>query len=107
MATDYTHRFYMFVTAAKLAAGNNMAAQFDPDAGGDKTFGNIRLSPSGSEPATHYGAATVATDQMRSGILRAFSTVPFVGLYNQADGYEWDTACMAMGLKQIEILIPH
>lgn len=38
-------------------ACNRVAALFDPDTGGEKTFGVDRRSVDGTEPATHYRAS--------------------------------------------------
>lgn len=101
-AAPYNHRLFIFVQAGKLTAANNLAAQWDPDSGGGQTFGSLRLSPGGQEPATHYAAATYATDSMRSGITQALSNVPFAGLYSQSGGWTWETACADLGLSVIQ-----
>jgi hypothetical protein len=38
---------------------NRVAAIFDPDTGGEYTFGGCLLSPDGAAPATHCMASTI------------------------------------------------
>lgn len=45
------------VPAEHQAACNRVAALFDPDTGGARTFGIDRRSIDGTEPATHYRAS--------------------------------------------------
>lgn len=99
-------RFYIFVTVDKVTIANNRAKNWDPDSGGDKTFGSIRLSPTGQDPATHVAAATYANASMRNGIESAFSAVPWAGLYKEANGWTWEFALADMGLQRIEVVLP-
>lgn len=46
------------IPADYVSAANKLAYIFDFDIGGDGTFGNCKLSPTGEAPATHYMAST-------------------------------------------------
>lgn len=98
--TAYTYRYFIFVEVSRLATANNFAKNWDPDTGGDQTFGGVRLSPTGQEPATHYGAATYATESMKNGITQALGNVSWAQLYTDPP-YTWETAMTAAGLKRI------
>lgn len=102
MATEYVYRYYIFIKENKLATANNLAANWDPDTGGDETFGSVRLSPTGQEPATHYGAATYATPTMRDGITNALGNISWASLYTDPP-WTWETALADMGLQRVVI----
>ena len=84
-ATEYTEHFFIFVKAEKLNTANNFAAQWDPDTGGADTFGTVRLSADGTEPASHYATSTRATPTMRDGITQALSDVSWAWMYRTDD----------------------
>ena len=54
--TEYTHKLNIIVPLTILTEANYFASIIDPDTGGLKTFGNLKFSADGSEPATHTGA---------------------------------------------------
>ena len=54
--TEYTHKLNIIVPLTILTEANYFASVVDPDTGGGKTFGNLKFSADGSEPATHTGA---------------------------------------------------
>jgi hypothetical protein len=102
MTTAYTHRYIIIVEWGKLTPANAAAKAYDPDTGGEYTFGNVRLSADGNEPATHSACNTLATDSMKTQILDAFTNVPFYAIYNTQDGWTWQTALADAGLQVIE-----
>jgi hypothetical protein len=102
MTTVYTNRYIIFVQWDKLTPANAAAKAYDPDAGGEFTFGTVRLSADGNEPPTHSACNTAATDSMKTQILDAFTNVPFYAIYNTADGWTWQTALVDAGLQVIE-----
>lgn len=83
---DYNWRYAIFVQADRQNTANNMAQAFDPDTGGALTF-TRGCSASGGEPPTHYVCNTAADVSMRTGILNAFSQIPWAEIY-VLDGYE-------------------
>ena len=54
--------YNLIVPAGVLANSSEVFAVLDPDAGGASTF-SVRLSASGVEPATHFGARTMLEQQ--------------------------------------------
>ena len=54
--TEYTHTINIILPLSILDEANHFASIIDPDTGGDQTFGNLKFSADGSEPATHTGA---------------------------------------------------
>lgn len=96
------HRAIIIVDAGKISAANNYAASWDPDIGGGETFGTTPgLSTDGTKPATHFGANTAATTEMRQGILNASTNVPFVSVYWSSGGWGWNSALDDQGLVRI------
>ena len=100
--TEYIHRYFIFVQWNKLTPANAQAKIYDPDTGGEDTFGSMRLSASGQEPPSHSGCNTPATDTMKTKILDAFTHVPFYKIYDTADGWTWDTGLTNAGLQVIQ-----
>ena len=78
--TEYSAWFHVFVEASKLNTANNLARNWDPDPACDVTF-NIRLSPTGLEPATHLAVSTPATATMRAGITNALGSASWSSMY--------------------------
>jgi hypothetical protein len=78
--TAWSKWFFVFVEAGKLKVANSLADNWDPDGGGT-TFGTVRLSPTGQEPATHYATSTPSTETMRDGITTALSNANWSSLY--------------------------
>ena len=101
MPTIWTDHWIIFVKEQQITAANGMMTPIDPDTGGDKTFGALRLSATGEEPRTHSGCSTAATGAMTGGIRTAFEHVPWAELY---DGHEWtwEDALTDAGLQVIE-----
>ncbi len=99
--TEYIHRYFIFVQWNKLILANAQAKAWDPDIGGEFTFGSVRLSVDGQEPPTHSACNTAATENMKTQILDAFQHVPFYKIYSTADGWTWDTALADAGLQAI------
>ncbi|HEB26681.1 MAG TPA: hypothetical protein ENI05_02740 [Porticoccus sp.] len=100
--TEYIHRYFVFVQWDKLTPANAQAKAWDPDTGGELTFGGVRLSADGQEPPTYSACNTAATDTMRTKILAAFTHVPFYNIYLAVDGWTWETALDDAGLQVIE-----
>lgn len=66
---QWAHAVVLLVPEASVAAANQAAADWDPDAGGDRTFTDApRCSATGAEPATHRITRTRATTAMRDAI---------------------------------------
>ena len=93
-------RMIVVVPLAQLAAMNAAAAAWDPDIGGGTTFGKVRLSSSGAEPATHTACSTRVTPGMRSAISGRISQD--VKVYRQSDRWTWLTVLRDLGLRVIE-----
>ncbi len=106
MVTDYLHHYIIIVEIDRLIPANARAAAWDPDTGGAETFGAVRLSADGNEPATHSACNTAATDTMKARILEAQSQVPWQELYSEADGWTWESALADAGLQVIIEAIP-
>jgi len=58
----YPHTVTLIVPLSQADAANRIARAFDPDEGGQATFGGVRLSPNGAEPATHTACHTAAKE---------------------------------------------
>ena len=101
MPTIWTDRWIIFVDEEYIDSANAQMSPIDPDTGGDKTFGAVRLSPNGEEKRTHSACSTAATEQMTQGIFQAFQHAPWADIY---DGHEWtwEDALIDMGLQVIE-----
>ena len=103
--TKYIHRYFIIVQWDKISLANEQAGKkpggWDPDTGGEFTFGSVRLSPTGQEPPTHTACNTAATDEMRTGIFNS-GNPPFITIYNTADGWTWETALADVGLQVIQ-----
>ena len=67
--TEYIHRYLIFVQWNKLIPANAQSKAWDPDIGGEYTFGNVRLSVDGENPPLYSACNTLATDSMRTNIL--------------------------------------
>lgn len=95
------HRYIIVVEWDKRDTANQFAAKWDPNPGGDETFGAVRLSADGTEPPTHTACNTLADGDMKTGIMNAMSNVPFVEVY---DATEWTFAEVLadLGLQRIE-----
>lgn len=61
--TDTWIHVTMTIPAEHVEAANRLAAIFDPDTGGARTFGGCGLSPTGEAPATHYMASSAIKSQ--------------------------------------------
>ena len=98
---SYPHRAFIFVDITKLVSANSKAKAWDPDTGGDKTFGDVHLSATGEEPATHSACNTAITDDMKTKVLSAQDQVPFIAVYWEDDGHSWGSALADEGLQII------
>lgn len=101
------HRRVIIIEWDHRDTANNWAATWDPNPNGDETFGSVRLSPDGTEPPTHTGCNTAATDPMLDGIQEAVVGIPWARLFTpRFDGEEphelWERALADMGLQRIE-----
>lgn len=76
-----THRYAIIADVDNQSAANNAAASWDPDTGGDQTFGNVKLSADGTTPASHTGCNTLTNSTMRTQILDALGNVPLYDVY--------------------------
>lgn len=100
------HRRVIVVEWDRRDVANNWAAQWDPDTGGDETFGSVELSTDGTDPPSHTACNTAAADPMLDGIHEATVNVPWAGLYELQDGETphelWERALADMGLVVIK-----
>lgn len=100
-ATLYEHEYILVCTAANVAAANALAAAWDPDTGGDRTFGqDLGLSASGKAPATHYMVQSRAMPAMKTKMLAGHTGGKIIAY----DCATWDQEAVlaALGLKRIE-----
>lgn len=98
-AASYPHRYVVIVSLTHLTAANNAARQWDPDAGGGKTFSTVRLSATGLEPATHTACETSATEGMK-GLIMAAANVPWIEVFDRQQ-FTFDAAVRQAGLVVI------
>lgn len=106
VATDFIHRYWIFVPSGKAQTANGAAANWDPDTGGQFTFLNVTLSASGNLPATHFGCDTRASDAMATIITALTVQQPGVLTYREEDGWTFDTALVNAGLQRIQPEFP-
>jgi len=92
---SYSNQAIIIVPWADIAAANVEAATWDTGGSGDQTFGTVRLSTDGNEPATHTGCCTRATDAMK--ILIDGATNPSAVYWTGS----WAEALLAESLVQI------
>lgn len=105
--TGTIDRWIIFCKVSNINGGNALAAVWDFDSGGDKTFSNgLRLSPTGQEPATHIGVNTVCDSEMMGNIENAITQgTPWLTGYKESDGFTWESAIADMGLKIIPVAV--
>ena len=99
-STEWVYRFIIIVPLASLTAANAAAKIWDPDTGGDKTFGSVELSPTGRRPATHTACNTAATSNMRTRI-QSIALTPGVRVYDAAS-WTWRQAADDAGLALLQ-----
>jgi len=99
--TKWTNRWIIIVNEEFIDSANAQMSPIDPDTGGDKTFGSVRLSSNGEEPRTHTGCNTAAKSDMTQGIFNAFDKAPWADIYD-AHVWTWNEALDDMGLQVIE-----
>lgn len=98
--TEWT-RMYLIVPAGLQAWANVQAAALDAD-GGQGTF-SVPLSPTGLDPATHFGAAGLVRPTTRQVVLEQLvPNAPGTLAYDELDGWRWESALEHAGL----IVIP-
>ena len=97
------HRCYIIIPIDKAALANRLAAKLDPDTGGDKTFGDVLLSPTGLPPATHTACSSVLTAACKTKIDQHMTDrdVPLSKLFYRAANWDWQKALNDRGLKVI------
>lgn len=68
----------MLVPMAWRENANLLAAAFDPDVGGERTFDFVRMSGTGIEPASHAGAQTLIRPSLLQQVefIKASGVVP-------------------------------
>jgi hypothetical protein len=102
LATEYTDRAFIMVTANRLNQANNAAKNWDPDVGGDKTFGSLMLSASGNAPVQWYGCDTRLTPAMKAKVdTFKSSNTNNCKYYLESAGWSWESALTDAGLKVI------
>jgi hypothetical protein len=98
-----TDRAIILIDRRFLAEANAAAAKWDPDVGGDKTFGEVRLSADGKEPAGYTACNTALTAEMRTEILAFAASVPWMSVYRRnAGNWTAETALVDAGLQVVE-----
>jgi len=102
--SDWKHRAYIIIPVDQTATANALAAQLDPAGGGDKTFGDVQLSPTGQPPATYTGCSTMLTDTGKAAVDQYYGqgVIPGGKVYYAADGWDWPGVLAALGLQVIE-----
>jgi hypothetical protein len=98
----WKHRAFIFIPRGREAAANAHAASWDLDVGGVNTFGALRLSPTGLEPFTHFGANSPATDQIKTAMTTVRTGIAGARVYFDSDGWTWQSALADSNLKVIE-----
>ena len=115
---SYPYRHIIIVSDADRAAGNQAAAGIDPDVGGALTFA-VPLSPTGAEPATHWGCSSLTTEAMRQAMEGAEVVLPSVCWWRldaatglllatstehgvMGEEWTWADALAAMGLQVVQ-----
>lgn len=100
--SEYIDRAFLIVPVESVAIANALAAQADPDSGGDRTFSTCtELSPTGAAPATHRAASTLVKESGRAAIIAAYPQVPGARHYFVSDGWQWDSVLADAGLQTI------
>jgi len=102
--SQWKYRSYVIIPIAATAAANALAAQLDPDTGGDKTFGDVQLSASGQLPATHTACSTMLKDTGKAGVDQYLvgGAIPGAKVYYESDGWDWPKCLADSGLKAID-----
>ena len=98
--TIWVDRWIIFIDEEHIDSANAQMLPIDPDTGGDKTFGSMRLSSTGEENRTHSACNTAATEQMTQGIFQAFQNAVWANIYD-AHVWTWQDALDDMGLQVI------
>ena len=92
-------RAFIFVPMTFIDQANALAAQTDPDTGGDETFGKVQLV---RDDGVEYTACSTAilTQAGLDAIAAALPQMPGAAYYLESAGWTWETALVDMGLQQ-------
>lgn len=66
--SEWIYRSYIIVAALDRAAANEVAFEVGPGGEAERLTMSVPLSPTGAEPATHYGCSTALTVPMVLGL---------------------------------------
>ncbi len=97
----FTDRFYIIAPLLKEADANLLANAWEPDAGRNKTFGAVRLSLTGLEPATHTICCTLADPAMLTKIMATGEGLIFSKIFAERDGWNREKVFETTGLSKI------
>lgn len=101
--SEYIDRAYIVVPLDKVDLANGLAAQADPDTGGNQTFSSgTELSENGAAPATHRAASTLVKESGKAAIIAALPNVPGGAYYFESEGWTFEAALADLGLVVIE-----
>lgn len=94
-------RIFLIVPQDEVETASALAAQVDPDTGGEGTF-SARLSEDGQDPPTHFGASTLVSPEVLEQIEKVFlPELPGVRLFEAEEGWTWRKALQEVGLRKI------
>lgn len=122
MATRWQHRLIMIIPAAERDADNAAHTLHWPGGDAEAATFRVELSATGLPPATHYGAATSATDALWAAMQALIEAGQYPGIQwyrldrnvsilletNSATAttgelWTWQDALDDMGLKRVEV----
>jgi hypothetical protein len=75
----YPHRLHLVIAAEHRDAGNQAAVRATGNPADELTF-SVPISPTGQEPATHYGSSTVVTEDLRVALWSEYAAGNVPGL---------------------------
>lgn len=75
----YPHRLHLVIAAEHRDAGNQAAVRSTGNPADELTF-SVPISPTGQEPATHYGSSTVVTEDLRIALWAEYAAGSVPGL---------------------------
>ncbi len=94
-------RYFIMTPVGKVADANTKANVWEKDTGRGKTFGVVQLSADGLEPATFTACCTLMDDQMLAELMKTGEGLTFSKILAERDGWNWEKALEAMGLREI------
>jgi hypothetical protein len=104
MMGNWTHRINVIAPAADKSALNALWTVIAPEGDSEANSFGVPLSADGSNPTTHYGISTAATDEMRMLITETFAE-ELSGCVVSVQDYtlnDWETLLQNNGLQAIQ-----